>query len=69
MNSMTNSSLEGGEITWKLLHEVFDKDENLLPNLIKAYKSTYKVISNKKCRDNKQKVSLALTILQPTRKN
>ena len=29
-------SLEGGEITWKLLHGVFDKDENMQPDLKKS---------------------------------
>ena len=33
-------NLDAGEITWKLLHDVYDKDENLPGNLKKAYKLT-----------------------------
>ena len=33
-------NLDAGEITWKLLHDVCDKDENLPGNLKKAYKLT-----------------------------
>ena len=34
-------NLDAGEITWKLLHDVYDKDENLPGTLKKTYKLTY----------------------------
>ena len=55
-------SLEGGEITQRLLHDVFDKDENFLANLKQAYKLTNKVLRT----GDKQIVSLALTIFHAT---
>ena len=56
-------SLPAGKISWKLLHSVFDEDEKLRGNLIKAYKLTYKVLDP---GDNKQRVPLALAIFDPT---
>ena len=56
-------NLDAGEITWKLLHDVYDKDENLPGNLRKAYKLTYKSLDP---GDNKQNVSLALSIFDAT---
>ena len=55
--------LDAGEITWKLLHNVYDKDENPPGNLKKAYKLTYKSLHPS---DNKQSVSLALSIFDVT---
>ena len=53
-----------GEISWKLLHDVFDKDESLsCSNLKKAYKLSYKSLHP---GDNKQSVPLALSIFHPT---
>ena len=48
-----------GEITWKLLHDVYDEDKKLQANLRKAYKLTYKVLHP---GDNKQSVPLALAV-------
>ena len=56
-------SLLAGEISRKLLHHVFDEDENLQANQRKANKLTYKVLPS---GDNKQSVSLALAIFDPT---
>ena len=47
----------------KLLHDVYDKDENLPVNLKKAYKLTYKSLHP---GDIKQSVSLALSIFDAT---
>ena len=47
----------------KLLHDVYDKDENLPVNLKKAYQLTYKSLHPV---DNKQSVSLALSIFNAT---
>ena len=55
--------LDAGEITWQLLHDVYDKNENLPGNLKKAYKITYKSVLP---GDNKQSVSLALSIFDAT---
>ena len=46
--------LDRAEITWKLLHNVYDKDENLPGNLKKACKLPFKLIQ--------PKVSLVLSI-------
>ena len=48
-----------GEITWKLLHDVHDKDKCLQANLRKARKLTFKALHP---GDNKQSVSLALGV-------
>ena len=58
-----STNLDASEITWKLLHNVHDKDENLSGNLKKAYKLTYKSLHP---GDNKQSVSLALSIFDAT---
>ena len=49
----------GREISWKLLHEVYDKGEKLAANMKKASKLSYKVMHP---GDNKQSVPLALAI-------
>ena len=51
--------LDRAEITWKLLPNVYDKDENLPGNLKKACKLPFKLIQPK---NNKQNVSLVLSI-------
>ena len=56
-------NLDAGEITWELLHDVYDNDENLPGNLKKAFKLTYKSFHP---GDNKQSVSLALSIFDAT---
>ena len=56
-------NLDAVEITWKLLHDVYDKDENLPRNLKKAFKLTYKSLQP---GDNKQSMSLALSIFDAT---
>ena len=56
-------NLDAGEITWELLHYVYDNDENLPGNLKKAFKLTYKSFHP---GDNKQSVSLALSIFDAT---
>ena len=48
-----------GEISWKLLHEVYDKDEKLPANMKKTPKLSYKGMHP---GDNKQSVPLALAI-------
>ena len=48
-----------GEISWKLLHEVYDKDEKLPTNMKKVSKLSYKAMHP---GDNKQTVPLALAI-------
>ena len=49
----------GGEISWKLLHDVYDHDQLLPANLRKAPKLSYKTLHP---GDNKQSVPLALNI-------
>ena len=51
--------LPGIEISWKLLHEVYDKDEKLRANIKKASKLSYKAMHP---GDNKESVPLALAI-------
>ena len=48
-----------GNVTWKLLHDVYDQDENLEAYLRKAPKLSYKSLHP---GDNKQSVPLALNI-------
>ena len=55
--------LPAGEITWKMLHDVFEQDETLQGNLRKANKLTYKVLHP---GDNKQSMPLALAIFHAT---
>ena len=52
-----------GEISWKLLHDVYDKDQLLQSNLKKGFKLSYKSLHP---GDNKQSVPLALAIFDPT---
>ena len=56
-------NLDAGEVTWKLLHDVYGKDENLPGNLKKTYKRKYKSLH---LGDSKQNVSLALSIFDAT---
>ena len=49
--------MPGGEISWELLHEVYDKDEKLPAKMQKASKLLYKAIHP---GDNKQIVPLPL---------
>ena len=49
--------MPGGEISWKLLHEVYDKDEKLSANMKKAFKLSYKAMHP---GDNEQNVPLPL---------
>ena len=51
--------VEAGEISWRLFHEVYEKDETLLANLKKAPKLSQKTLHP---GNNKQSVSLALNI-------
>ena len=53
----------GGEITWKLLHDVYDTDQALQANLRKAPKLSYRTLHP---GDNKQSVPLALNIFHRT---
>ena len=54
---------DGGEISWKLFHDVYEKDEKLQSNLRKAPKISAKVIHQ---GYNKQSVPLALAIFHET---
>ena len=54
---------DGGEISWKLFHDVYEKDEKLESNLRKAPKISAKVIHP---GNNKQSVPLALAIFHET---
>jgi len=56
-------NVPGGEISWRLLHEVYDQDQTLQANLRKANKLTYRALHP---GDNKQSVPLALSIFDPT---
>ena len=53
-------SFKGGQISWKLFHNVFEKDSLLEANLRKAPKITHKVLHPGNC---KQKVPVILAIL------
>ena len=55
--------LPAGEISWKLLHDVFDKDATLQANLKKAHKLSYRALHP---GNNKQDMNLALSIFHPT---
>ena len=52
-------SFKGGQISWKLFHNVFEKDSLLEANLRKAPKITYKVFHPGNCKQN---VPVALAI-------
>lgn len=56
-------NIPSGEITWKLIHDVYDRDKNLQAHLRKAHKLTFKALHP---GDNKQSVPLALCIFDPT---
>ena len=51
-----------GEISWNLLHDVYDKDQSLKANLRKAHKLTYKALHP----GDKQSILLALAVFDPT---
>lgn len=55
--------LPAGEISWKLLHDIIDKDAMLQANLKKAYKLTYRALHP---GNNKQDMNLALSIFHST---
>lgn len=55
--------IPAGYISWKLFYEIYEKDENLQGNLRKAPKLTFKATHP---GNNKQDVSLALAIFDPT---
>ena len=55
--------LPAGEISWELLHDVFDKDATLQANLKKAHKLSYRALHP---GNNKQDMNLALSIFHPT---
>ena len=55
-------SVPGGELSWKLLHDVYDNDQSLQGNLRKASKLSYRALHP---GDNKQSVPLALAIFDP----
>ena len=56
-------SCGAGEISWKLLHDVYEKDMNLQSNLRKAPKMSARVLHP---GSNKQSVPLALAIFHET---
>ena len=53
----------GGEMSWKTLHDVHEKDNKLDSNLRKAPKLSYKVLHPGNC---KQSVPVALSVFDPT---
>ena len=53
-------NLTGGELKWKMLHDVFERDAQLDGNLKKAPKLTLKVLHPS---SNKQNVPLVLEFL------
>ena len=55
--------VHAGEISWKLLHDVYDRDQLLQSNLKKGFKLSYKSLHP---GNNKQSVPLALAIFDPT---
>ena len=56
-------NVTGGEISWKLLHEVHEKDDKLDANLRKAPRITSKVLHPGSC---KQSVPVALAVFHET---
>ena len=52
-------SFKGGQISWKLFHDVFEKDSLLEANLRKAPKITHKVLHPGNCKQN---VPVAVTV-------
>ena len=69
-------SFKGGQISWKLFHDVFEKDSLLEANLRKAPKITHKVIHPGNCKQNvpvtlvifHESTSAALTSYFPEKK-
>ena len=55
-------NIPSSEITWKLIHDVYDRDKNLQAHLRKAHKSTFKALHP---GNNKQSVPLARCIFYP----
>ena len=53
----------GGEVSWKLLHDIHDRDQALQGNLRKANKLNNKALHP---GDNRQSVPLALEVLDST---
>ena len=62
-NFFDKINVTGGEILWKLLHEVHKEDEKLGANLRKAPKLTSKVLHPGSC---KQSVPVAIAIFHET---
>ena len=56
-------TFQGGDISWKLFHDVFEKDSLLDAHLRKAPKMTHKVLHPGNCKQN---VSVALAIFHET---
>ena len=52
-------SMKGGQISWKLFRDIFEKDSLLEANLRKAPKITHKVFHLGNCKQNVQ-VALAI---------
>ena len=52
-------SIKGGEISWKLFHDVFEKNNLLDANLRKAQKITHKALKLGNCKQN---ISVVLAI-------
>ena len=70
-------SFKGGQISWKLFHDVFEKDSLLEANLRKAPKITHKVLHPGNCKQNvpvalaifHESTSAAVTSYFPDKKN
>ena len=70
-------SFKGGQISWKLFHDVFEKDSLLEANLIKALKIRHKVLHPGNCKQNDpvalaifhESTSAAVTSYFPEKKN
>ena len=70
-------SFKGGQVSWKLFHDVFEKDSLLEANLRKAPRITYKVLHPGNCKQNvpvavavfHESTSAALTSYFPEKKN
>ena len=70
-------SFKGGQISWKLFHDVFEKDSLLEANLRKAPKITHKVLHPGNCKQNvpvalaifHESTSAAVTSYFPEKKN
>ena len=56
-------SVTTGEVSWHLLHKVYEKDEKLSGNLRKAHKLTFQTLHP---GNNKQSVPLALNVFHET---